>query len=132
MVATLLKPGGRLFIREGHPMLLAVNEAREDGLVIEYPYFERAEPVAWDDDRTYVDTDTPLTATRTYEWNHGLGEIVSALFRHGLQLSALEEHDSLPWEALPGRMVVDGAGEWRLAKDRWRLPLSYTLQAVKL
>lgn len=131
VVAALLKPGGRLFVREGHPMLLAVNEAREDGLVIEYPYFERAEPVAWDDDGTYVETDTRLTATRTYEWNHGLGEIVSALFRHGLQLSALEEHDSLPWEALPGRMVLDDAGEWRLAKDRWRLPLSYTLQAVK-
>ena len=132
VVAALLKPGGRLFIREGHPMLWAVNEDREDGLVIEYPYFERAEPTVWDDDSTYVETDTALTATRTHEWNHGLGEIISALFRHGLQLTALEEHDSIPWEALPGRMVLDGCGEWRLAKERWRLPLSYTLQAVKL
>ncbi|NWL77014.1 SAM-dependent methyltransferase [Pseudomonas taiwanensis] len=131
VVAALLKPGGRLFIREGHPMLWAVSEEREDGLVIEYPYFERAEPTEWDDDSTYVETETRLTATRTYEWNHGLGEIISALLRHGLQLTALEEHDSLPWEALPGQMVVDGAGEWRLARDRWRLPLSYTLQAVK-
>ncbi|WP_028630175.1 class I SAM-dependent methyltransferase [Metapseudomonas resinovorans] len=131
VVSALLKPGGRLFMREGHPMLCAVNEAREDGLVIEYPYFERAEPMEWDDDSTYVETDARLTATRSYEWNHGLGEVVTALLRYGLQLTALEEHDSIPWEALPGRMVLDEAGEWRLERDRWRLPLSYTLQAVK-
>jgi hypothetical protein len=131
VVSALLKPGGRLFMREGHPMLYAVNEAREDALVIDYPYFERAEPMVWDDDSTYVETDAALTSTLTLEWNHGLGEVISALFRHGLQLTALEEHDSIPWEALPGRMVVDGTGEWRLEQDRWRLPLSYTLQAVK-
>ena len=34
-------------------------------------------------------------------------------------------------EALPGHMVREADGEWRLARDRWRLPLSYTLQAVK-
>ncbi|WP_342245532.1 class I SAM-dependent methyltransferase [Pseudomonas sp. OTU5201] len=131
VVSALLKRDGRLFMREGHPMLCAVNEAREDGLVIEYPYFERAEPMEWDDDSTYVETEARLTATRSYEWNHGLGEVVTALLRHGLQLTALEEHDSIPWEALPGRMVRDDAGEWRLDRGRWRLPLSYTLQAVK-
>ncbi|MDH4608500.1 class I SAM-dependent methyltransferase [Pseudomonas sp. BN102] len=131
VVAALLKPGGRLFIRDGHPMLLAVNETREGGLVIEYPYFERAEPTVWDDDSTYVETDTPLTATLTHEWNHGLGEIITALLKHGMEITALEEHDSIPWQALPGRMVLDEAGEWRLHRDRWRLPLSFTLQAVK-
>lgn len=131
VVAALLKPGGRLFIRDGHPMLMAVNEAREEELVIEYPYFERPEPTVWDDDSTYVETDTALTATLTHEWSHGLGETITALLKHGMEITALVEHDSIPWEALPGRMVVDDAGEWRLARDRWRLPLSYTLQAVK-
>jgi len=50
---------------------------------------------------------------------------------HGLQITALVEHDSIPWEALPGQMSKNGDGEWSLDKDRWRLPLSYTLQAVK-
>ncbi|MCP3751476.1 bifunctional 2-polyprenyl-6-hydroxyphenol methylase/3-demethylubiquinol 3-O-methyltransferase UbiG [Pseudomonas sp. SBB6] len=130
-VATLLKPGGRLFLREGHPMLLAVNEDHQDQLVIEYPYFEREAPTVWDSGQTYVETDRLLEQTVTHEWNHGLGEIISALLKHGLQLTALVEHDSIPWEALPGQMSQDGAGEWSLDKDRWRLPLSYTLQAVK-
>ena len=45
VVAGLLRPGGRLFIREGHPMLWALEDSRPDQLlVVEYPYFERAEP----------------------------------------------------------------------------------------
>lgn len=130
-VAALLKPGGRLFLREGHPMLLAVNEDYQDKLVIEYPYFEREAPTVWDSRETYVETDRLLEQTVTHEWNHGLGEIISALLKHGLQITALVEHDSIPWEALPGQMSQDAAGEWSLDKDRWRLPLSYTLQAVK-
>lgn len=130
-VSELLKPGGRLFIREGHPMLWALDESREDELVITQPYFERSQPMVWDDASTYVDTDTPLTATVTHEWNHGLGEIIGALLRHGLQISALVEHQSIPWEALPGQMRCDANGEWHLKHAPWRLPLSYTLQAIK-
>jgi len=33
-VAALLKPGGRLFIREGHPMLWSLADARPDGLLV--------------------------------------------------------------------------------------------------
>ncbi|MGV8209096.1 SAM-dependent methyltransferase, partial [Pseudomonas aeruginosa] len=86
----LLKPGGWMFIRDGHPMLGAVNEARLDGLVIEYPYFERPEPMVWDDASSYGETDRPLTATRTHEWNHGLGEIITALLENGMTLTGLE------------------------------------------
>ncbi|MEF9900824.1 MAG: class I SAM-dependent methyltransferase [Pseudomonas sp.] len=130
-VATLLKPGGRLFLREGHPMLLTVNEDYQDRLVIEYPYFERQAPMVWNSDQTYVATDTALSETVTHEWSHGLGEVVTALLHQGMQITALVEHDSIPWEALPGQMSKNSAGEWSLDKDPWRLPLSYTLQAVK-
>nr|BFD43413.1 class I SAM-dependent methyltransferase [Pseudomonas sp. FFPRI_1] len=130
-VGALLKPGGRLFIREGHPMLWALNEDHQDSLRVEYPYFEHSEPLVWDDENTYVDTDSPLKATVTHEWNHGLGEIISALLAQGLEITGLVEHQSLPWEALPGQMEMDEHGEWRLKEAPWRLPLSYTLQAVK-
>ena len=130
-VASLLKPGGRLFIREGHPVLFSLNEDRQDALVIEHPYFEQETPQVWEDDSSYVETDARLTATITHEWNHGLGEIVSALLSHGMQITGLVEHDSIPWEALPGQMSCGEDGEWRLDRDRWRMPLSYTLQASK-
>ena len=55
--------------------------------------------------------------TRSHEWNHGLGEIVTALLGRGLELTELVEHDSVPWEALPGQMDRGDDGEWRL-RDR--------------
>jgi SAM-dependent methyltransferase len=132
VVATLLRPGGRLFIREGHPVLWSLAEPRDDGvLAIYYPYVEQQEPLVWDEPGTYVETDAQLLITLSHEWNHGLGEIVSALLAEGLQITALVEHDSVPWDALPGMMEPVGQGEWRLADRPERLPHSYTLQAVK-
>jgi SAM-dependent methyltransferase len=132
VVANLLRPGGRLFIREGHPMLWSLADSRDDGLlVVEYPYFEREEPIIFDEGGTYVATDVVFEHTVTHEWNHGMGEIVTSLFDAGMAITALTEHDSVPWEALPGQMEQIGGGEWRLTDRPWRLPHSYTLQAVK-
>jgi SAM-dependent methyltransferase len=130
VVASVLRPGGRLFMREGHPALWSLADPRPDGLVVlEYPYFEQTEPTVWDEGGTYVQTDQVFTHNVTHEWNHGLGEIVTALFDAGLQLTALEEHDSVPWDALPGQMTPIGGGEFRLTDRPERLPHSYTLQA---
>jgi SAM-dependent methyltransferase len=132
VVARLLKPGGRLFMREGHPMLWALEDRRQDGLlIVEYPYFQRQEPCVWTNVGTYVQTDASFEHDTTNEWNHGLGEIVSALLTRGLLITGFVEHDSVPWDALPGQMETLENGEYRLADRPWRLAHSYTLQAVK-
>jgi len=132
VVSDLLVPGGRLFLREGHPMLWTLDEERSDGLLVaEYPYFERAEPIVFDYGGTYVETTATFTHNVTHQWNHGLGEIVTALQEAGMDITMLVEHDSVPWEALPGQMSRTALGEWRLTDRPWRLPHSYTLQAIK-
>ncbi|WP_397378784.1 class I SAM-dependent methyltransferase [Pseudomonas sp.] len=131
-VAALLKPGGRLFLREMHPVLMTLDQDCQEALQMIHAYFEHSEPQIWDDECSYVASDKKLTATTTHEWNHGLGEIITALLRHGMRLTALEEHASIPWEALPGQMSMGEDGEWRLNNQPERLPLSYTLQAVKV
>jgi SAM-dependent methyltransferase len=132
VVADMLKPGGRLFIREGHPMLWAIDDPRPDQLLaVEFPYFELDEPMVWDEGGTYVETDATFTHNITHEWNHGLGEIVSALLAEGLEITGLVEHQSAPWEALPGQMTQIDGGEYQLTDRPWRLPHTYTLQAVK-
>jgi SAM-dependent methyltransferase len=131
-VAALLRPGGRLFIREGHPVLWSLADPRPDGLlVIEYPYFERPEPTVFTEGGTYVQTDVEFTQNTTNEWNHGLGEIVTALLEEQMTVTGLVEHDSVPWEAVIGQMTRQDNGEWRLTDRPWRLPHSYTLQAVR-
>lgn len=127
VVAAVLKPGGRLFVREGHPMLWTFDEDVRP----EFSYFEQPEGMVWSEPGTYVATDHEFTANTTVEWNHGLGEIVTALLSRGVQLTGLVEHDSVPWCALPGLMSVDDRGEWRLTDRPERLAASYTLQAVK-
>ncbi len=132
VVAALLRPGGRLHLREGHPMLWSLEDPRPDGLLsVVYPYFEVAQPSTFDEPGTYVATDHEFVHNRTYEWNHGLGQIVTALLDAGLSLTMLVEHDSVPWDALPGMMEHLAEGEFRLRDRPERLPHSYTLQAVK-
>ena len=130
VVADLLRPGGRLFLREGHPVLFALDDERSDGLlVLEHSYFEHEEPLTTDEDGTYVETEHVFTNTVAHEWNHGLGEIVTAVLDAGMELSMLEEHDSIRWEALPGQMEDIGDGELRLSDRPRRLPHTFTLQA---
>jgi SAM-dependent methyltransferase len=131
VIAALLRPGGRLFIREGHPVLWSLADPRPDGLIaVEYPYFEQVEPMVWDEEGTYVTTDVAFTHTVSHEWNHGLGEVVTALLEAGLVITELVEHDSVPWNARSGEMV-ESAGEWRMRDRPERFPCSYTLQARK-
>ncbi|GAA1563199.1 hypothetical protein GCM10009789_15320 [Kribbella sancticallisti] len=130
VVAGLLKPGGRLFIREGHPMLWSLGISKDSGeIILETPYFETEQPQVWDEGGTYVETDAEFSHNVTHEWNHGLGEIVTALLSAGFELTSLEEHDSAPWDPLPGKMTRDDQGEWRLTEQPERLPATYTLQA---
>ena len=131
VVAALLRPGGRLFIREGHPMLWAIDEKRTDVLAVELPYFETPEPIVWDEGGTYVETDAVFETTITHEWNHGLGETVTAVLDAGMEITGLEEHTTVPWDALPGQLETAENGEFQLKDRRERLPLTYTLQARK-
>jgi SAM-dependent methyltransferase len=132
VVADLLVPGGRLFVREGHPMLWTLDDERRDGLLVpEYAYFEREEPDIFEDPGSYVDTEATFSHKVTHTWNHGLGETVTALLEAGMELTMLVEHESVPWDALPGQMTKADLGEWRLTDRPWRLAHSYTLQAIK-
>jgi len=130
-VADLLRAGGELFIREGHPVLWAMDDPRPDGLVVlEYPYFETG-GVPFSDEQTYVDHDGPLVAPDIVHFNHGLAEIFNALWSSGLEIFLFEEHDTVPWPALGDQMAEVDDGEFRLIDRPERLPHSYTLRARK-
>jgi SAM-dependent methyltransferase len=131
-VAALLRPGGRVFLREGHPVLWSLSDPRPDGLlVVEYPYFE-TEGVHFSEQFSYVDHDEPLTSPDLIHFNHGLGQIVTALIGAGMELTSLEEHDSAPWNPFDTAAEEIAGGEYRLREHPERLPLTYTLQARKV
>ena len=111
-------------------MVWSLDEDRDDLLVVRYPYF-RADPLVMQVEGSYARTDVALPPRTEITFAHALGEVFTALLDQGLQITGLVEHQSLPWDALPGQMELLGDGEWRLRTGSERLPLTYTLQAVR-
>jgi SAM-dependent methyltransferase len=131
VVAALLRPGGRLFIREAHPMLWTLADPRPDGLVVvEFPYFETA-GVRFSEPFSYVAHDEPLASPDIVHFNHGMAQIITALMNAGMAITAFEEHDTVPWNPLGDAMEDAGHGEYRLRSAPERLAATYTLQATK-
>jgi SAM-dependent methyltransferase len=130
-VAALLKPGGFLFIREGHPMLWALCDPRPDGLVtVDFPYFE-TDGTVFVEEKSYVEHEGALEAPTIVSFNHSLSEIFNALWTAGLTITLFEEHRSVPWDQLGEAMVETQPGEYELAQMPERLAATYTLPAVK-
>ncbi|MEY2443843.1 MAG: hypothetical protein QOE00_423 [Ilumatobacteraceae bacterium] len=131
IVEALLRPGGRLFMREGHPMLWSLDDPRPDGLlVVEYPYFE-TKGVPFSEPLSYVDHAEPLTSPDIISFNHGLAPVITSLMEAGMQLTAIDEHDTVPWNPLGDAMEEVGGGEYRLRHSPERLAATYTLRARK-
>ncbi|MBV8529603.1 MAG: class I SAM-dependent methyltransferase [Candidatus Dormibacteraeota bacterium] len=127
VVAALVAPGGRFYLHDGHPMAWALADER---LTVEHTYFEEDDPFVDDSTGTYADAPGPLPRQPMYEWNHGLGETVTALIRHGLQLVWLKEHDWAVWPRFPW-LIHTGDGRWVPSPGTPRIPLQFELLATR-
>jgi SAM-dependent methyltransferase len=132
VAAQLLRPGGLLHLRDGHPMLYAMDYRRDDELlVVAHPYFETVEPFVDDEAVTYTDGDASgITASLTHEWSHGLGETLQGIIDAGLAITRFDEHTVMEWKGLDW-FVEAGDGRYALPDRRERLPLMFTVQARK-
>jgi SAM-dependent methyltransferase len=131
IVAHFLRPGGSLYLAEGHPAALVLDDQapQTDGRPGFFvPYFH-SEPLDFDDPTDYADSTARLTNSVTREWIHPLGSVVSSLIAAGLRLDWLHEHDAVTWRMF----ACLTQGEDRLYRwpDKPWLPLAYSLQATK-
>ena len=124
-VAALLTPGGCLYVNDQHPVEWALAD---DQAVFAHPYFEESEPYVDDSGATYTDSDRPLVNRRNYQWNHGIGETVTALIRHGLRLDWLVEHDWTEVDRFPW-LIANDKQQWTTPVGMPRLPLTFSLLA---
>lgn len=131
IVSHFLRPGGRLYLAEGHPAALVLGDEapQPDGSPGFFaPYFQ-AEPLLLDDPTDYADSTARLTNSHTSEWIHPLATVVTALIEAGLRLDWLHEHDGVTWQMFA--CLTQGAdGLYRWPDKAW-LPLSYSLQATR-
>ncbi|MFJ6601902.1 class I SAM-dependent methyltransferase [Streptomyces lydicus] len=123
--ASLVAPGGFLYLAEFHPLCDALDD--ETGSRIVHDYFSRD---AWVDEvpGSYTDFDAQTVNNRSVEWQHPIGEVVSALAGAGLHLEFLHEHDMTMFQRF-GTLRRADDGFYRFPGDRPRVPLMYSLRA---
>lgn len=131
-VSRLLRPGGRLYVVEFHPLLnsLGLKPAPGEGpeLLLRHDYLGGPGPVHRDATYTYTDGPAIEGVRDSYEWMHGIDEVVNAATEAGLTVRRLREYDELPWPRWP-QMARTPSGWWRLPEPR--IPLLYGLLAIR-
>ncbi|QNE22798.1 class I SAM-dependent methyltransferase [Kribbella qitaiheensis] len=133
VVHALLKPGGSLYIVEFHPLLNALGPVAQPGdtgaLTIRKDYLEGRGSIALDSTFTYTGDQVP-GRQRSYEWMHGLGELITTLATTGFHLTSLRESEVLQWPRWP-TMDQTPEGWYRLPADAPRIPLLFALKATR-
>lgn len=125
--ASLVAPGGFLYLAEFHPFLnvLAWDSVTE----IKADYF-RSEPLITNQPGSYVDIQAETVKNLSYARVHTLGDIVSAICGSGLRLEFLHEHEVTVFQQFP-ELVRSADGYFRMPAGRPRLPLMYSLKASR-
>ncbi len=131
IAASFLKPGGALYLAEGHPSAFVFDSRVSASGPVPgplVPYFQ-TEPFVEEDPSDYANAEAVLVNAGTYSWPHQLGQIVTAIIDAGLTLRFLHEHDSLPW-AMYDSLRADENGMYRWPDKPW-LPLAFSLLAER-
>ncbi|WP_220718665.1 class I SAM-dependent methyltransferase [Agarivorans litoreus] len=119
VVATSLKPGGRLCLAEFHPV---------HDLVSGYGYFHRDE-ADLDEEGTYTENDNG-EASPMLTWGHPLSDVVNALIQAGLNIELLNEYDYSPYNCFED-LTERAADEFVYEHEHYNSPLVYAIVASK-
>jgi SAM-dependent methyltransferase len=125
VVYRLLRPGGKLYIFEGHPMSFVWNmeesEFKLDPIYGDYFAEKVFSDQGWPE--TYIgDLGKPASEhAMKHERQWKLGDVINPLVAKGMRLAKLEEHPDSFWEAMPKMS----------AEMLRRLPQTYSLLMEK-
>ncbi len=132
VVASLLKPGGRLYLLEGHPSFLQLDEKAKD-LRIGFDWRTPPDaPLTMSEELSYTGDTAKIDHPVTHEWLHPLSDILNAVTGAGLAIERLNEHERLAWQFAPWMVPVEGRRRmWVLPEGFPRMPVAFSLQARK-
>ena len=119
-----LRPGGRLYLAEFHPLTGVLDDER--GATAARDYFARGAQT-YDSPGSYADRTAETEHNTATEWHRTLGDVLSAVAAAGLRIEFVHEHDVIPFQRY-GALVADGA-RFRYPAGSARLPLMYSLAA---
>ena len=127
VVANHLKPGGTFYIADGHPMMNVFEMSEAGKLIPTYSYLN--EQWLWEGgEPSYAGEG--IIESPVYEWQHSLGEIVTALAKAGLQIEYLHEFTHCFFRFFP-TMAQGEDGGWRLPEYNESYPQIFSIRATK-
>lgn len=127
-VFNLLAPGGILYLVEFHPVANVIDErtcrtAQQD-------YFRRG-PNRYELSGAHSDHHAATIHNQGIEWQHTLGDVVSAVAAAGLRIDFLRERPLTTFGYFQEALVAHPEGYWTYPEGAPRLPLSYSLRATR-
>jgi len=126
MIAERLKNGGTFYIAEFHPIVWMFDYTSGKP-IMKYSYMQD-EVIYEEYEGTYANQSSKMIS-KEYGWNHGLGEVVTALTEAGLHIDYLNEYDESPYDVLSD--LVKTESEMYQTKDKL-YPLIFEIKARKL
>lgn len=134
-IASVLAPGGKLFVVDHHPALWTYDDtdpadtpAEKAVLRYKYPYFG-TEPIRDEMTGNYADPASDVESV-TFSWQHTFEDIVGSLLGAGLRITALKEYERIAWAWFPW-MEQDDDGMWRMPSSVGDIPLMFSVNAQK-
>lgn len=126
MISSKLAPGGTFYMVEFHPIVWMFDYL-ESPPAMKYGY-QQSEAIYEEYEGTYADESSKEIISKEYGWNHGLGEVITALSSVGLEVKYLKEHMNSPYEVLPG-LESDDSGMYFMPGGLY--PLIFEFKALK-
>jgi len=137
VIAHFLKPGGFFYIADVHPFVNMLNvEKNSNKLQIVYSYFTSGEPERIESETgTYANPEAKTTHKVTFQWDHSMANIINAITNSGLRIEYLHEFPysfyDIFYFAKKNFMICDAQGWWRLKEEDVKLPLMFSVKALK-
>lgn len=133
VVSRYLKPGGLFYLLDIHPASQLFDDATtcnsHRDLRVRYGYFPDPEGMSIPGGVPSYAGAEPIESP-CHEWQHSIGEILTALLRAGLRLTSFAEHPATLYKQFPG-MIQGDDDLWRLPFEGDYLPLVFELTATQ-
>ena len=132
IVSSLLKPGGRLYLLEGHPAFMQIDE-KADHLRIGFDWRNPPDqPLTMTEETSYTGDMATIAHPVTHSWIHPISAVVNAVIDAGLTIGRLNEHERLAWAFAPWMVPVEGRRLMWVMPEGWpKMAVAYSLQARK-
>ena len=128
IIADKLKSGGVFYLIEFHPIVW-IFDFLQTPPKLQYPY-QNSKAIYEEYKGTYANTNAEIIS-KEYGWNHGLGEVISALTAAGLHIEFLHEFEKSPYNSFP-EMNETKDGMFVLKENQRMFPLLYSIRATKI